>query len=50
MKRFVKYFYIYNHIALLDKEINEYAEKNNLLIISASLIENKALVVFEREE
>ena len=50
MKRFVKSFYEFNLIEIVDK-INKYAERYNLEIISLSASNDLhgAIVVFERK-
>ena len=51
MNRFLKYFCVYTTSNLVDK-INEYAEENNLKIISVSSGGDmyKAIVLFEGEK
>jgi hypothetical protein len=51
MRRFVEHFYQYYGTALLEDQINEYAEKNNLKIITiAPMCGNGIFVLFEENE
>ena len=51
MKRFVEHFYQYFNTPLLEDQINDYAEENNLTIITiAPMYGNGIFVLFEERE
>lgn len=51
MKRFVEHFYSWQDGVTVETEINNYAERNNLTIITiAPLYQNGIYVLFERGE
>jgi hypothetical protein len=48
MARFVKHFYEWQHDSSIEDQINDYAERNNLTIITiAPLYQNGIYVLFE---